>query len=553
MVCEFRCEPPAPRLFARSEEPCVSDVRPHSTAQGPVGGHARSSETPVVNREPIRWLPGSRQAEVGMIHPGGQGIVESGDGPRRTRNKAAVDNVSPEKGWQVPASGCFAHVARRHRVDEPPVGSWKRGPKLTAKTEWIVVGLLAVGTATVFTYAKVTKAKREELLEREANPPPAPIPAADALSVSESSDGLPREGMWRGTSRLADLNGDDKLDLVSSLRRWDHSRSGEGLFVWLGTPDGTWEESTEGLRRDMGYGGVDVGDVNNDGFPDVAFSGHDVTPHVFLGDGKGKWSLPETPVPVEFMCADVALGDANQDGNLDIAALGFAFARGDDMAGLVVLHGDGKGGFEDPLQLLPSQHFGAFVDFVDMDGDGDEELIAATEIGPRVWAFEGGEKIDLSTGLTTMAEVKEGQPELPYVGGSDRGVLSIDINDDGIMELLVCGMWYPGHDPLQLFQREGEEWSRIDEGFPADEAFFDIRLAELDGQAPKELVAAGKHGISVFRSLGSGRFERMGRLEGARYVYNVCTGDVDGDGIDEIVSIEDGGIQVLHLTEESRS
>ena len=63
----------------------------------------------------------------------------------------------------------------------------------------------------------------------------------------------------------------------------DHARPGHAavlataetlaiMKVRLGDGAGGWTPALEGLRRDMGYGGSRVGDVNGDGSADIAFS-----------------------------------------------------------------------------------------------------------------------------------------------------------------------------------------------------------------------------------------------------------------------------------------
>jgi hypothetical protein len=379
----------------------------------------------------------------------------------------------------------------------------------------------------------VPEAQLVELLDAAARfetptvPDPLPRPM---LGWDELSEGLPSVGQWRGRSLLEDLDGDGHLDLVTSVRRLDHATPGEGLMVYLGDGAGNWTRSTDGLRRDMSYGGSAVSDVDGDGRLDLAFSGHNVTPHVFLADGTGSWRGSATGIDVTGMCADVALGDMDRDGLVDLATLGFQR----DSCGLVLFVGVGGGTFARMLELLPADVFGAQVHMLDLDGDDHPELLASTSLGPKVWRWDGADMVEMSDGLPT-----------PEIGGSDLGIAARDLDGDGFSELLVTGMIYTGHSPLRLYRWDGSAWRPWGQGLPEDESFFDGCFARLGDDAETCLVLAGRAGIGLVAMRAPGTFESLGRLEGTEGVFNVTAGDVDGDGREEVVFVGIGGVRVM--------
>jgi hypothetical protein len=360
--------------------------------------------------------------------------------------------------------------------------------------------------------------------------------AAPELAARSLSDGLFEVGQWRGKPVLVDLDGDGALDLVAAIRRWEHDRSGEGLFVWLGDGRGGWRQSIDGLRRDMGYGGSSVADANGDGRLDIAFSGHEVMSQVFLGDGAGGWRVASSGIDTVGPCADVALGDVDGNGRCELATMSFFTQNG----GLRVFEVDSTGEqWTLHSELLSSEHFGAQLAFVDLDRDERLELIAATDVGPKVWHYEGGSYVDRSEGLFTTE-----------IGGSVLAVDTRDLDGDGPLELLVAGMVLAGHPPLSIYRRGRDGWESWGSGLPADEAFFDAEFAELDGRPETvEIVAAGKNGISLIAMVEEGRFARIGRVEGTKGVVSLTTGDVNGDGRDEIVYAGFDGVQVLDVHE----
>ena len=369
------------------------------------------------------------------------------------------------------------------------------------------------------------------------------LKAPDAPSVgAKVMNELFDRGDWRGQPDTADLDGDGNIDLVASIRRWSPSETAEGLYVWLGDGKGGFRESHEGIRRDMGYGGADIGDVDGDGRLDVAFSGHDTPPQSFLNQGDGTWKEASDGIFSEGVCVDVALGDFDRDGKTDLAAMGMFPAAG----GLYIFEGDNTGRWELTEELLDVEEFGNAISAVDIDGDGAVELLAATSTGPRVWTHDGTRFIDRSDGIREVQS--DGGAPSPYIKGSDQDLVAADFDGDGRMELVAVGMIYPGHDPVRVFKQDADGvWHRWDEGLPQNEAAFDAEIAQLDGEGLPEILLAGRWGMQILRASSTGRFEQVGRVEDTTGIVNVGAGDFDGDGKDEVLFSGFGGIRTLEI------
>ncbi|MBL8727870.1 MAG: VCBS repeat-containing protein [Planctomycetes bacterium] len=355
------------------------------------------------------------------------------------------------------------------------------------------------------------------------------------LHVRRLDAGLPDTGEWRGKPVLRDLNGDGKLDLVTSIRRLDKHHIADGIRVYLGDGAGHWRLSDKGLAKDMGYGGTDAADLNGDGRPDLVYSGHDLPPRAFLNfldyEGQDEWvALDSLTDLAGISCSDVALGDYDQDGAPDLAVMGFFPKTG----GLYVLHNDGTGAFEAKQELMPLAHYGAIVRFVDIDGDGRPELLAATSLGPTVWRWTDG----------AWSEDREGLPSTFGVGeisGIVRGIDAVDIDGDGHAELAVSGLPNGEHKPIALYRREAGRWVSFGHGLPATESFFDVVFARLGGGVVG-MFLAGQHGVLVVRCDRDGTCEVLGRIVDTEGVLNVGAGDVDGDGVDEVFAMQQSGL-----------
>jgi hypothetical protein len=168
---------------------------------------------------------------------------------------------------------------------------------------------------------------------------------------------------------IADVNGDGRLDAVFGTQ--------DGLVsISLGHGDGSFGQpsllaTSDGGRADN----VAAGDVNGDGHLDLlasnvgqpdAFSG--ATVELFLGRGDGSFA-PATPFPVAGYPGPLRTGDFNADGNLDVAVGSYAAAI------VTVLYGDGDGRFLNRNDLSVAGPVAAIA-VADFNADGRADIAA---------------------------------------------------------------------------------------------------------------------------------------------------------------------------------
>lgn len=182
---------------------------------------------------------------------------------------------------------------------------------------------------------------------------------------------------------LADMDGDGYLDIVTSTK----------LFL---------NDGTGNIDVGLSYSGevaihhVAVGDVDGDGSLDAVSIGPYQTPIVFLNDGVGNLILdtlpPEQP---PYTLQSVALGDLDRDGALDVVA-GVSQLLPGLGASVEIFMNDGSGKFVS-AGLIGGNGYGDDVAVGDMNGDGKLDIISS-ELG-RNWVRLQGDENDFDAAI----------------------------------------------------------------------------------------------------------------------------------------------------------
>jgi hypothetical protein len=277
---------------------------------------------------------------------------------------------------------------------------------------------------------------------------------------------------------LADVNGDGTLDVITESTECAGS-------VLLGTPSGGFGPqipySTPG-----GQVAVAVGDFNGDGKPDLAVANggrRSPTVSVLLGNGDGTFQTAVT-YPVGRKSADVAIGDFNGDGNLDLAVV--------DRAGPVtILLGKGDGTFTAGKSIALK---GGFVAVADLNGDGKTDLI----VGSIARA-----SILLGNGDGTFQA-----PMHYHVRKGAKAFALADLNGDGNLDLVAAGRG-PHGDPtgnsgysILLGNGDGTFQPAVHNKLPFPTGA--LMVADFDGDGKPDLAMANGELGAVWVLIGDG-------------------------------------------------
>jgi hypothetical protein len=291
---------------------------------------------------------------------------------------------------------------------------------------------------------------------------------------------------------LADINGDGWKDIIAANGN-DIQR--QHLVVYYNQGDGNFDSNPDWQSADIDYHGhLAIGDLNKDGWMDVAVS-------VYIGEtgfnSPGKLKiyynnegvLEDTPSfeSYDFYTFSCAMGDADGDGDLDIATTGGEPYNNILDNGKIFYNNNGS--FSNLPEWSSSFIFGSMdVDFGDLDQNGKLDLAFATESSPN-YLFIADDEGEISnspawqsTGninyMNSLDIGKIGEEEVMgmvltgnnQLGGDGRvklytfedgipsesdaswvsstpgywsGVLLHDVDLDGINDLIYGGWWLP--------------------------------------------------------------------------------------------------------------
>lgn len=343
----------------------------------------------------------------------------------------------------------------------------------------------------------------------------------------------------------ADLNRDGWLDFVVANGN-DMARQRVAVYynvngVLPPTPD--WQSA------DIDYHGhLSIGDVNGDGYPDVAVSVY-IGPSGFSAKGKVKLylnangTLGSSPVWTSgdllytFSCA---FGDADGDGDLDLAVAGGESYNNRAEHNRIYFN---SGGMLDSLPgwLSSGSGYSYDVTWVDIDNNGDLDLVFANERGPNHLYKNYGDSIGT---VPVWASADPGQQA--------NSVFAGDINNDGYRDIAISdNNQLGGTGRFKLYLNTGGTlaptpfWTSAFSGYGSG-----INLVDVDDDGDLDLITGGWWQPCRIYTNNNGTFTQDPQWTSATnsVVEAIVFGDFDNDGLDTVtVTVPGDGVRKLFL------
>src|SRR2546425_12067001 len=213
--------------------------------------------------------------------------------------------------------------------------------------------------------------------------------------------------------------------------------------------------------------GVAIGDINNDGLPDIFFAGNMVSSRLYLNKGNMRFQdiTESAGVKTHTWATGVTMVDINNDGYLDIyvSVSGSERSQGKDRANLLFIN-NGDGTFTEAAARygIADTGFTTHAVFFDYNGDGYLDLFLLNNspkdfargaadthpLGVRSNSPASYNKLYRNNGDGTFTDVSEQAGILRQIGYG-LGVGVADVNRDGRPDIYVSNDVSP-HDVLYI-------------------------------------------------------------------------------------------------------
>lgn len=269
-----------------------------------------------------------------------------------------------------------------------------------------------------------------------------------------------------------------------------------------------------------------VADFDGDGAPDLAVPNSGLAVSVLLGRGDGFFEphreYAVAPPNTANATTGVAAADFDADGTLDLAV------STPTNNTVTLLWGNGDGTFRTGPQFVTAQYPGRPA-IADLNGDGFPDLAFPCWYGQAV-------SLLLSAGPGTF--VDGGTIATP---NGCSGVGAGDLDGDGDADLAFA-------DGNSVRTAAGDGTGSFGAPVTIEDTgsyVYRVRVADLDGDGRTDVAYSGFAGVTLRLGDGSGGFAVRGPLNPGVGVGDFATGDLDGDGVPELVTANGSSASIL--------
>lgn len=318
-----------------------------------------------------------------------------------------------------------------------------------------------------------------------------------------------------GDAIFADIDNDGDLDLIVASAGYElqpgdealaprlYTNKGDGNFVKGDFPAGDYRFTQSGIA---------VADFNQDGQAEIFLGGRwvpgrygDKVESMLYQQTNNQWTPVPLPAQPAGMVTAARWADVDGNGWADLVVVG------EWMPVTVYLNSNGT--LQAPQLLDNSSGWWYSLKVTDVDGDGDEDIIAGNR------------------GMNAQVQAVPGRPATLYVKDFDgNGVL------DPLLTYFIGDRAYPAASRDDLLDQLNFLKKRYTRYAAYGSATYESMLTEEE-RAGALAYRAETFASTVFRNQGDGRFvvEQLPPRAQVAPVWGIATRDLNGDGLQDLV------------------
>jgi len=245
-----------------------------------------------------------------------------------------------------------------------------------------------------------------------------------------------------------------------------------------------FERDTIQVLQNSDAGNVASADIDLDGDMDILITGTSpIITTLYKNDGLGNFTASAQPAIANVYSGAAEFADIDNDGDQDLLITGNTSSS---IATANLYLNDGNGNFTLSSATSLEASFGGDVDFGDIDGDNDLDLImtgknSLDELFVKLYSNSGSGVYSLISG-TSFFPVWLSSVEF------------IDVDNDNDLDLLICGEDTSNTSIASLYLNNGSGSFSIAPGTPfTGSNFGDIAFGDTDNDGDQDILITGSN------------------------------------------------------------
>ncbi|PXY71069.1 MAG: hypothetical protein CXX83_00855 [Methanobacteriota archaeon] len=325
---------------------------------------------------------------------------------------------------------------------------------------------------------------------------------------------------------LSDINGDGYLDLIEGAAGEQNQIHLNSLGTFTNSP--SWRS-----LQSYPTSSIALGDVDGDGDNDLVVGNRNEVNELFLNSGSGFSTIATWTSQNMSLTMDVTLADVDKDGDLDILD-----STANEPNYIYTFDGVEFGDVFWETWASTDSGDSANSAWGDVDGDGDLDFVTADGVEGPILHINGGHNLD---------DVNA------WSDGTNSYSYSIDLGDmdnDGDLDLAIGN---GNGEDSSVWRNNGASFS-MEWTSPASRNFFaeDIIWFDVDNDGYLDIIIGddgGRNYAYAGNYAGSGSLSttnHLWRSNSADDTYDLTIGDINGDGWDDLISVNYGYNRVYY-------